>query len=73
MKRAFLCENQQAVKVLSNYHGDTFNFFFFFDLRATNICVGVQNLQLCTLGIQNIGRCFKVQFSFQSDEKKAFG
>ena len=30
MKRAFLCENQQAVKVLSNYHGDTFNFFFFF-------------------------------------------
>ena len=26
MKRAFLCENQQAVKVLSNYHGDTFNF-----------------------------------------------
>ena len=26
MKRAFLWENQQAVKVLSNYHEDTFNF-----------------------------------------------
>ena len=30
MKRAFLCENEQAVKVLSHYHGDTFNFFIFF-------------------------------------------